>query len=72
MSESELKAEKTSTMEKAGSAEALGALLLSNLLREVMAPGGRHHKEDDGGWVLSRPISHKAEAVLMPMRQPVE
>lgn len=67
-----MKAEKTSTLEKAGSAEAPRALLLSNLLREVIAPGGRQHMEDDGGQVLSRHISHKAEAVLMPVRQPVE
>lgn len=72
MSESELKAEKISILEKADSAEAPRALLLSNLLREVMAPGRRQLMEDDGGWILSRSISHKAEALLMPVRQPIE
>lgn len=68
MSESELKAEKTSVVQKASSAEAPGALLLSNLLREVMAPGGVQHMDDDRGWVLRRSISSKAEALLMPVR----
>lgn len=37
-----------------------------------MAPGGRGYIEDDGGWVLNRHMSHRAEAMLTSARQPVE